>query len=113
MRWTMPWIALVAFVLLAAGASPGHAQALNDVGRLLQDRLLGGQQQQPDQDAQRRAYEQGRRDADREQRQGDFDRRNAGRRDDRGDRRNDDRRYDDRQREDRDYRYDQRQPGRY
>ena len=57
-------------------AKPAAAQSLNDLGNQLKDRLLN--QGKPDQDSQRRAYEQGRQDEMRtqqdERRRGDADR---------------------------------------
>ncbi len=95
--------------LAAAGiaAGPVRAQSLNDVGRLLQDQVLGGRPAQ-NPDAERQAYEQGRRDAEDARRRDQYQRQNAGRDDHRHDedarrRANDDRRrfdQDDRQRAD-------------
>ncbi len=65
-------VAAAAFGLAALATGPAGAQSLNDIGNMLKDRVLNqGQpnaQGQSDQERERRAYEQGRRD---QARQGD------------------------------------------
>ena len=53
-------------VMVSLGqVAPAMAQNLNDVGRLLQDQVLGGRPNQSP-EREREAYEQGRRDAERQ-----------------------------------------------
>lgn len=60
--------ALMGMAMALGAAVPAQAQNLNEIGRQLQEQVLGGRPT-PNPDAERRAYEQGRRDAEQARRE--------------------------------------------
>lgn len=101
-RMSGRWAAVMVGVMLL-GAGAAKAQSLNDLGRVLQDQVLGGNRQQQDPNRERDAYERGRQDQADQARRNDDRRREPDRR-----QVEDDRRRNDDQRRGRDY--DQQRP---